>query len=60
LIGTAFSIPTSIGLIPVGSNVPYYHGSEQDQSLPQKDKRFLDNPDSSSEHVDNKKTRKPK
>jgi hypothetical protein len=60
LIGAAFSVPTTICLIAVGSNIPYCHDSEQNQSLPQKNKRFLDNPDSSPEHVDNKKTRKPK
>jgi hypothetical protein len=60
LIGAAFSVPTPICLIAVGYNVASYQCSKQDQSLPQKDNRFLDNPDSRSEHIDNDKTRKPK
>ena len=59
-IDTALFVFTPIGIIAVCSDVAYNHGSKQDQSLPQKDKRFLDNPDSRSEHVGDNKTSKPK
>ncbi|MGN1217106.1 MAG: hypothetical protein ACI4TD_03930 [Phocaeicola sp.] len=60
MIGAALIVPAPIGLITVSYNVASYQCNKQDQSLPQKNKRFLDNPDCRSEYVDYQKTRKPK